>query len=123
MPKVITESTLEHTVLGADYTLVDVAIDDSVVEGPCVYQVTVYATVMGTPGAKVLGRFEDYDVAAQRPSYDLPMEAGTIGPNGVLQVALSRPGALPAGERLRFALRAPGATVTRVILRGLRWQS
>lgn len=122
-PKPITESSTVKQELGNDWSLVNVATDESAVTGPAVYYATVYAVVQGAPGARVKARFEDYDTALRRPSYDLPVDAGVIGPDGLLNVFVGRPGALTAGEVLRFSLRAPGARVIRVILRGLRWNS
>lgn len=120
-PKDVTESYAGHQVLNNDFTVLTLGVDQSAFSGPCTYQATAYATVVGVPGTRVKARFEDYAVAAKRSSLDLEIEAGTIGSDGTLAVQVGRPGRLDAGEELRLALRAPGATVTRTILRGLRW--
>ena len=56
-----------------------------------------------------------------RPSLDLPIDGGVIGPDGVLNLSVTRTGGLSEGEQLRIELRSDtDATVTRRVLRALR---
>ncbi|MEV6854682.1 N-acetylmuramoyl-L-alanine amidase [Streptomyces microflavus] len=121
-PKPITESVPASDRLPADeYTLIKLAEDTAALQGPCTYVVTAYATVTGTPGTRVTARFHDLPLATGRPSLDLPIDAGAIGPDGTLNLSVTRNGALDKGEQLRLELRADAdATVTRRVLRALR---
>ncbi|MFJ2103563.1 hypothetical protein ACIOHH_03135 [Streptomyces microflavus] len=107
---------------GGKWSLVAMAKDSALLQGPCSYSVTAYATVIGAPGARVSGRFQDLTVATKRASLDLPMDAGVIGDDGRLDVALSRAGRLASGVQLKLELltTAP-VTVTYRVLRGLVW--
>ncbi|MFB9512406.1 hypothetical protein ACFFT8_03855 [Streptomyces purpureus] len=123
MPTELRESVAGGPALPAGrWTLVKMAADTALVQGPCAYTVTVYATVTGAPGTRVSGRFQDTVLVTGRASLDLPMDAGTIGPDGRLDLTLTRPGTLPAGVQLRLELRADQpVTLTHRVLRGLRW--
>ena len=123
-PEVLAETSATHTDVPAGrWTLIAMAKDSALLQGPCTYSVTAYATVTGAPGTRVTGRFQDLTLATKRPSLDLPMHAGTIGPDGRLDLALSRPGKLAAGEQLKLELLADHPlTVTYRVLRGLVWR-
>ncbi|MFB6424634.1 peptidoglycan recognition family protein [Streptomyces microflavus] len=124
VPTVLTESSDTDTeVPGGGWSLLAMAKDSALLQGPCSYSVTAYATVIGAPGTRVAGRFQDLTVATKRASLDLPMDAGVIGPDGRLDVALTRPGRLASGVQLRleFLASAP-VTVTYRVLRGLVWR-
>lgn len=83
--------------------------------------VTAYATVVGIPGTRVVARFHDLPLSTGRPSLDLPIDGGVIGPDGTLDLSVTRNGGLDAKEQLRLELRADAdATVTRRVLRALR---
>ncbi|MEE1738834.1 peptidoglycan recognition family protein [Streptomyces sp. BE147] len=120
--RVITESVPADDRLPAgQYTLIKMAQDTAALQGPCTYVATAYATVTGTPGTRVTARWHDLPLATGRPSLDLPMDAGVIGPDGTLNLAVTRTGGLDAKEQLRIELRADAtATVTRRVLRALR---
>ena len=124
MPKVLTESSsIDATVPADTWTLLAMAKDSALLQGPCRYTVTAYATVTGEPGTRVTGRFQDLTLATKRASQDLPMHAGIIGPDGRLDVALARPGALTAGEQLQLELLADNpVTIIHRVLRGLVWR-
>ncbi|WP_435597032.1 peptidoglycan recognition protein family protein [Streptomyces anulatus] len=121
-PKVVTESVPASDRLPAgEYTLIKIAEDTAALQGPCTYVVTAYATITGTPGTRVTARFHDLPLATGRPSLDLPIDGGVIGPDGTLNLSVTRNGALDKGEQLRIELRADAdATVTRRVLRALR---
>lgn len=121
-PTVITESEPGSDQLPAgEYALLKMAADTALLQGPCTYVATAYATVTGTPGTRVTARFHDLPLATGRPSLDLPMDAGVIGPDGLLNLSVTRTGGLDAKEQLRIELRADtAATVTRRVLRALR---
>lgn len=120
--KVITESVPASDRLPAgEYTLIKLAEDTAALQGPCTYVVTAYATITGTPGTRVTARYHDLPLATGRPSLDLPIDVGVIGPDGTLNLSATRNGALDAKEQLRIELRADAdATVTRRVLRALR---
>ncbi|MET8378071.1 peptidoglycan recognition protein family protein [Streptomyces microflavus] len=120
--KPITESVPASDRLPAgEYTLVKLAEDTAALQGPCTYVVTAYATVTGTPGTRVSARFHDLPLATGRPSLDLPIDGGAIGPDGTLNLSVTRNGALDKDEQLRLELRADAdATITRRVLRALR---
>lgn len=120
--KVITESVPASDRLPAgEYTLIKLAEDTAALQGPCTYVVTAYATITGTPGTRVTARYHDLPLATGRPSLDLPIDGGVIGPDGTLNLSVTRNGALDAKEQLRIELRADAdATVTRRVLRALR---
>lgn len=122
VPKVITESVPASDRLPAgEYTLIKVAEDTAALQGPCTYVVTAYATVVGIPGTRVTARFHDLPLATGRPSLDLPIDGGVVGPDGTLDLSVTRCGGLDAKEQLRLELRADAdATVTRRVLRALR---
>ncbi|MEV3848082.1 N-acetylmuramoyl-L-alanine amidase [Streptomyces microflavus] len=124
MPDLLTESSpAKAEVPGGKWSLLAMAKDSALLQGPCLYSVTAYATVIGTPGTRVEGRFQDLTLSTKRASLDLPMDAGVIGPDGRLDVALTRPGKLAAGVQLRFELLASApVTVTYRVLRGLVWR-
>lgn len=121
-PKAITESVPASDRLPAgEYTLIKLAEDTAALQGPCTYVVTAYATVVGIPGTRVVARFHDLPLATGRPSLDLPIDGGVIGPDGTLDLSVTRNGGLDAKEQLRLELRADAdATVTRRVLRALR---
>ncbi|MFE3004252.1 peptidoglycan recognition family protein [Streptomyces sp. CB02366] len=120
--KVITESVPASDRLSAgEYTLIKLADDTAALQGPCTYVVTAYATVVGIPGTRVVARFHDFPLATGRPSLDLPIAGGVIGPDGTLDLSVTRCGGLDKDEQLRLELRADAdATVTRRVLRALR---
>lgn len=124
MPEDLTESSDAHAdVPAGTWTLLAMAADSALLQGPCQFTVTAYATVTGEPGTRVDGRFQDLAIATKRPSADLPMHAGVIGPDGRLDVALSRPGVLVSGEQLKLELLADAPiTITYRVLRGLVWR-
>ncbi|MFD7858345.1 N-acetylmuramoyl-L-alanine amidase [Streptomyces microflavus] len=124
MPDLLTESSpIRAEVPAEKWTLLAMAKDSALLQGPCSYSVTAYATVIGAPGTRVTGRFQDLTVATKRASLDLPMDAGVIGADGRLDVALTRPGKLAAEVQLRFELLASApVTVTYRVLRGLVWR-
>ncbi|WP_327333725.1 N-acetylmuramoyl-L-alanine amidase [Streptomyces anulatus] len=121
-PKAITESVPASDRLPAgEYTLIKLAEDTAALQGPCTYVVTAYATVVGIPGTRVVARFHDLPLSTGRPSLDLPIDGGVIGPDGTLDLSVTRNGGLDAKEQLRLELRADAdATVTRRVLRALR---
>jgi hypothetical protein len=127
MPTVITESQAGGPELEAStYRLLRMADDTALLQGPCTYTVTAYATVRGEPGTRVTMRFHDLMLSAPGdPSHDLPIDCGVIGPEGVLNAAASRNGLLIAGEQLKVEIRADqdGARVERRVLRALRWDA
>lgn len=120
--KTITESVPASDRLPAgEYTLVKLAEDTAALQGPCTYVVTAYATVTGAPGTRVTARFHDLPLATGRPSLDLPIDGGVIGPDGTLNLSVTRNGALDKDEQLRLELRSDAdATITRRVLRALR---
>ncbi|MFD8407169.1 peptidoglycan recognition family protein [Streptomyces anulatus] len=121
-PRVITESVPASDRLPAgEYTLIKIAEDTAALQGPCTYVVTAYATVVGIPGTRVVARFHDLPLATGRPSLDLPIDGGVIGPDGALNLSVTRNGGLDKNEQLRLELRSDAdATVTRRVLRALR---
>jgi hypothetical protein len=123
MPTVITESKAGGPDLQADvYQLLAMAEDTSILAGPCTYTVTAYATVRAPEGTRVTMRFHDLPAGSTRPSLDLPIDCGVIGPGGVLNIAATRNGLLTADEQLRVEIRADkAARVERRVLRALRW--
>ncbi|MFW3474473.1 hypothetical protein [Streptomyces microflavus] len=125
MPDLLTESSDTDTEVPAgEWSLLAMAKDSALLQGPCSYTVTAYATVIGTSGTRVEGRYHDLTVATKRTSLDLPMDAGVIGPDGRLDVALTRPGRLASGVQLRLELLASApVTVTYRVLRGLVWRN
>jgi hypothetical protein len=126
MPTVITESQAGGPELEANvHRLLRMADDTALLQGPCTYTVTAYATVRGTPGTRVTMRFHDLLLSAPGdPSHDLPIDVGVIGPEGVLNAAASRNGLLIAGEQLKVEIRADRpARVERRVLRALRWDA
>ena len=122
-PTVLDEkNTTDASVPAGRWTLIAMAADSALLQGPCAYTVTAYATVTGEPGTRVTGRFLDLPLATKRPSSDLPMHAGTIGPDGRLDVALTRPGHLDEDVQLKVELLTDApVTITHRVLRGLRW--
>lgn len=124
MPQDLTESSAVHAdVPAGKWTLLAMAADSALLQGPCSYTVTAYATVIGSPDTRISGRFQDLTVATKRASVDLPMHAGTIGPDGRLDMVLSRPGVLTTGEQLKLELLADApVTITYRVLRGLVWR-
>jgi hypothetical protein len=104
------------------WTLLRMADDTALLQGPCTYSATAYVTVTGEPGTRVEGRFHDLTVATSRASHDLPMDGGVIGPDGTLHVTLTRPGRLADGVQLKLELRADKpAKVEHRLIRCLRW--
>ncbi|CAM5721208.1 peptidoglycan recognition protein family protein [Streptomyces microflavus] len=124
MPDLLTESSDTDTeVPGGEWSLLAMAKDSALLQGPCSYTVTAYATVIGAPGTRVTGRYQDLTLSTKRASLDLPMDAGVIGADGRLDVALTRPGKLAAGVQLKLELLASApVTVTYRVLRGLVWR-
>jgi hypothetical protein len=124
VPATITESEAGGPQLEPDtYTLLRMADDTALLQGPCTYTVTAYATVRGTPGTRVTVRFHDLPLATNEPSRDLPIDCGVIGADGLLNVAATRNGALDENEQLKLEIRASeAARVERRVLRALRWQ-
>lgn len=120
--KVIAESVPATDRLPAgQYTLIKMAKDTAALQGPCTYVATAYATITGTPGTRITARWHDLPLSTGRPSLDLPVDGGTIGPDGTLNLAVTRSGGLDKDEQLRIELRADtDATVTRRVLRALR---
>ncbi|MEU1219235.1 peptidoglycan recognition protein family protein [Streptomyces microflavus] len=124
MPDLLTESSpTTAEVPAGKWSLLAMAKDSALLQGPCSYSVTAYATVIGAPGTRVTGRFQDLTLSTKRPSLDLPMDAGVIGPDGRLDVALTRPGKLAKDVQLKLELLATApVTVTYRVLRGLVWR-
>ncbi|MEE1753816.1 peptidoglycan recognition protein family protein [Streptomyces sp. SP18CS02] len=123
MPSVITESEAGGPALEAGaYVLLRMAADTALLQGPCAYTVTAYATVSGRAGTRITMRFHDLAIATRRPSLDLPIDCGVIGADGVLNVAVTRSGNLGTNEQLKVEIRADqAARVDRRVLRALRW--
>ncbi|MCS0635384.1 N-acetylmuramoyl-L-alanine amidase [Streptomyces sp. LP05-1] len=123
MPTVINETRAGGPTLqpGA-YTLIPMAYDPPLLQGPCSYAVTAYATVKGEPGTRVQMRFHDLALATGRLSLDLPIDCGVIGPDGVLNAQVSRNGILATNEQLRVEIQADRtAKVDWRVMRALRW--
>ncbi|ORT58238.1 N-acetylmuramoyl-L-alanine amidase [Streptomyces sp. CB03238] len=125
MPTVINESQSGGPALVAGtYKQLAMANDAALLQGPCAYSATAYATVKGQAGTRVVMRFQDYHLTTKHRSLDLPVDCGTIGPDGVLNVAVTRNGVLDTNEVLRVEIKADrAATVTWRVLRALRWSS
>ncbi|MEH0586254.1 hypothetical protein QA942_20040 [Streptomyces sp. B21-106] len=125
IPAVLTEVAEGGPALKAgEWTLLKMAADSAIAQGPCTYTVACYVTVTGTPGTRVIGRFHDLPLATGRPSADLPQDGGVIGKDGTLNAVFTRPGALDAKEQLKLEVMADApATVTYRLLRGLRWNT
>ncbi|MFF8290007.1 N-acetylmuramoyl-L-alanine amidase [Streptomyces sp. NPDC016309] len=125
MPTVINETQEGGPALEAGtYKQLAMANDAALLQGPCAYSATTYATVKGQAGTRITMRFYDYHLGTKHRSYDLPMDCGTVGANGVLNVAVTRNGLLDTNEVLRVEILADRpATVTWRVLRALRWSS
>ncbi|WP_244375492.1 peptidoglycan recognition protein family protein [Streptomyces ficellus] len=125
MPTVINETQEGGPSLVANtYKQLAMANDAALLQGACAYSATTYATVKGQAGTRVTMRFYDDHTGTKHRSYDLPIDCGTIGPDGVLNVAVTRNGVLDAREVLRVEIKADrAATVTWRVLRALRWSS
>ncbi|WP_073755051.1 peptidoglycan recognition protein family protein [Streptomyces sp. CB03234] len=125
MPTVINESQSGGPALVAGtYKQLAMANDAALLQGPCAYSATAYATVKGQAGTRVVMRFQDYHLTTKHRSLDLPIDCGTIGPDGVLNVAVTRNGVLDTNEVLRVEIKADrAASVTWRVLRALRWSS
>ncbi|MFI0897055.1 glycoside hydrolase domain-containing protein [Streptomyces sp. NPDC020983] len=123
-PTLLTESSDKDTPVPAgEWTTIAMAADTALLQGPCTYQLTAYVTVKGTPGTRITGRFYDLPLATKRHSSDLPVDLGVIGADGILNAALSRPGALDKNEQLKVELFAASpATVAYRVLRALTWR-
>jgi hypothetical protein len=122
-PTQITEGEAGGPELVADtWTLLRMAADSAIAQGPCSYNVAAYVSVKGVPGTRVDGRFHDLPLATGVLSADRPMHGGVIGPDGTLDVAFSRPGTLDTNEQLKLEIRAnaAGAEVTYRFFRFLR---
>ncbi|MGW5352197.1 DUF1906 domain-containing protein [Streptomyces sp. NPDC004031] len=123
-PTLLTESSDTDSPLPAGrWTTIAMAKDSALLQGPCTYQLTAYVTVKGAPGTRVTARCYDLPLATQRHSSDLPVDLGVIGADGILNAAVSRPGALVKDEQLKVEL-LPGAdaTVAYRVLRALVWR-
>ncbi|MEU0665687.1 N-acetylmuramoyl-L-alanine amidase [Streptomyces lavendulocolor] len=125
MPTVINETQQGGPALEAGkYKQLAMANDAALLQGPCSYSATTYATVKGQAGTRITMRFYDYHLTTEHRSYDLPIDCGTIGANGILNVAVTRNGLLDTNEVLRVEILADRpATVTWRVLRALRWSS
>jgi hypothetical protein len=123
MPDVITESETGGPELEpGKYTLLRMAADTALLQGPCAYAATAYVTVVGEPGARVRARYHDLPLATGRPSLDLSVDVGVIGDDGRLDVAAHRTGRLDAEEQLKVEIFCDRpARVERRVLRALRW--
>lgn len=105
-----------------EWTLLRMAADSALAQGPCHYQVTAYVQVTGAPGTRVQGRFHDLTLATKRASHDLPQDGGAIGSDGVLHAVFTRPGHLDDDVQLKLEVLADSdAKVSYRLLRGLRW--
>lgn len=124
MPTVLTESSAIDSGLPAQtWTTVAMANDSAILQGPAVYDVAAYLTIGGTPGTQVKGRFYDLNLDDSHKSQDLPLDLGTIGPDGVLNAQASRPGELSGDVQLKLEIWASSkALVTHRVLRGLVWR-
>ncbi|MEU0663870.1 peptidoglycan recognition protein family protein [Streptomyces lavendulocolor] len=125
MPTVINETQEGGPALEAGkYKQLAMANDAALLQGPCSFSATTYATVKGQAGTRITMRFYDYHLTTEHRSYDLPIDCGTIGANGILNVAVTRNGLLDTNEVLRVEILADRpATVTWRVLRALRWSS
>ncbi|MGA5168520.1 MULTISPECIES: peptidoglycan recognition protein family protein [Streptomyces] len=125
MPTVINETQQGGPALEAGkYKQLAMANDAALLQGPCSFSATTYATVKGQAGTRITMRFYDYHLTTEHRSYDLPIDCGTIGANGILNVAVTRNGLLDTNEVLRVEILADRpATVTWRVLRALRWSS
>ncbi|MGA5420222.1 peptidoglycan recognition protein family protein [Streptomyces lavendulocolor] len=125
MPTVINETQEGGPALEAGkYKQLAMANDAALLQGPCAYSATTYATVKGQAGTRITMRFYDYHLGTKHRSYDLPIDCGTIGANGILNVAVTRNGLLDTNEVLRVEILADRpATVTWRVLRALRWSA
>jgi hypothetical protein len=123
MPTMITEVEDGGPDLEAgEWTLLKMAADSAIAQGPCRYTVACYVVVSGAPGTRVTGRFHDLLLKTGRPSADLPQDAGVIGKDGTLNAVFTRPGDLVADEQLKLEVMTDApAKVTYRLLRGLRW--
>lgn len=124
MPDVITESVSGGPTLAADtYTLLHMAADSAVLQGPCRYTATCYVRLEAEPGTRVTMRFYDLLLSAPTdPAHDLPMELPPVGPDGILSAAVTRTGQLDANEQLKVEIKADApAKVAHRVLRALRW--
>ncbi|MFJ8650282.1 N-acetylmuramoyl-L-alanine amidase [Streptomyces sp. NPDC093546] len=123
MPSVITESVSGGPALVAgQYLLLQMARDSALLQGPCAYTATAYATVRGEAGTRVTMRFHNLALSNKARSHDLPIDCGVIGADGVLNVAVTRNGSLPADVQLRVEIKADrAARVEHRVLRALRW--
>ncbi|SCK20033.1 N-acetylmuramoyl-L-alanine amidase [Streptomyces sp. ScaeMP-e48] len=123
MPKPITEVEAGGPDLKAgEWTLLRMAADSAIAQGPCQYTVAAYVVVTGKPGTRVTGRFHDLPLATKRPSLDLRQDGGVIGADGTLNAVFTRPGALDPNEQLKLEVLADAdAKVSHRLVRGLRW--
>ncbi|MFG2328238.1 N-acetylmuramoyl-L-alanine amidase [Streptomyces sp. NPDC048604] len=122
MPKVITESSDTDSGLKAKtWTTVAMATDTALLQGPVAYSVAAYLRIGGTPGTQVKGRFYD-QYPDGHGSQDLAIDLGTVGPDGVLDAQIARPGQLADRVQLKLEVWADKpATITYRVLRSLRW--
>ncbi|MDX5564120.1 N-acetylmuramoyl-L-alanine amidase [Streptomyces sp. ID05-04B] len=123
MPTMITEVEAGGPALKAgEWTLLKMAADSAIAQGPCLYTVACYVVVSGPPGTRVIGRFHDLPLKTKVPSLDLRQDAGVIGKDGTLSALFTRPGNLVTDEQLKLEVMADAdATITHRLLRGLRW--
>ncbi|MGQ4358857.1 peptidoglycan recognition protein family protein [Streptomyces sp. SAS_272] len=123
VPQMITEVEAGGPDLKAgEWTLLKMAADSAIAQGPCRYTVACYVVVSGPPGTRVVGRFHDLPLKTNRPSADLRQDAGVIGKDGTLNCLFTRPGDLVADEQLKLEVMADAdAKVSHRLLRGLRW--
>ncbi|MEU9981071.1 N-acetylmuramoyl-L-alanine amidase [Streptomyces sp. NPDC050856] len=123
MPTVINETVAGGPALEAGkWKLLAMAKDAVILQGPCAYSLTAYATVKGPAGTRVTMRFQDLPLSTKRPSLDLPIDCGTVAADGVLHVSVTRNGRLENNEQLRVEIRADqAAKVDWRVLRALRW--
>lgn len=123
VPELITESEAGGPDLAADeWTLLRMAADTAIAQGPCRYTVAAYVVVTGEPGTRVVGRFHDLPLKTKKPSLDLRQDGGVIGEDGTLNCLFTRPGDLVTNEQLKLEVMADAnARVTHRLLRGLRW--
>ncbi|MDN3296568.1 N-acetylmuramoyl-L-alanine amidase [Streptomyces ficellus] len=125
MPSVINETQAGGPVLEAGkYKQLAMANDAALLQGPCAYSATAYATVKGQAGTRIRMRFQDYHLTTKHRSLDLPIDCGVIGADGVLNVAVTRNGVLDTNEVLRVEILADrAAKVDWRVLRALRWSA
>ncbi|MEU8525243.1 endolysin [Streptomyces sp. NPDC048629] len=122
VPTVITESSDTDSGLRAStWTTVAMAQDSALLQGPVSYSVAAYLRIGGAPGTRVKGRFYD-QYADGHGSRDLAIDLGTVGPDGVLDAQVARPGQLADKVQLKLEVWADKpATITYRVLRSLRW--